>query len=165
MVDPRAVKALSHPMRIRILRFLSSTEMASANELAGEFGVALGSVGYHVRRLHALGFLELVKRVQRRGAVEHYYRLKPGVEAEASVRSMSRELLGRRRDGWSASRVLLDAPAIAALRPTLDQLFIHMRQLEAEAVRRTGIGREASSFAVEVHLVVEPDRSHLVPDL
>jgi tetrahydromethanopterin S-methyltransferase subunit G len=30
-------------------------------------------LSYHVRRLTALGFLRLVKRVPRRGAVEHYY--------------------------------------------------------------------------------------------
>ena len=33
-------------------------------------------MSYHVRRLHALGFLELVKRTPRRGAIEHHYRAK-----------------------------------------------------------------------------------------
>jgi len=38
--------------------------------------VSLGVMSYHVRRLHALGFLELVKRTPRRGAIEHHYRAK-----------------------------------------------------------------------------------------
>jgi DNA-binding transcriptional ArsR family regulator len=74
--DPRLIKALAHPLRVRILSILESREMASPNEMAEELGVSLGVMSYHVRRLHALGFLELVKRTPRRGAIEHHYRAK-----------------------------------------------------------------------------------------
>jgi len=73
-VDSRVVKALGHPTRVRILNVLRDRELASPVELSNELGVALGTVGYHVRRLEALGFIELAKRTQRRGAVEHHYR-------------------------------------------------------------------------------------------
>jgi hypothetical protein len=33
----------------------------------------LGVTSYHVRRLAALGFLKLVRKTPRRGAIEHYY--------------------------------------------------------------------------------------------
>lgn len=46
---------------------------ASPSELASELEVPLGVLSYHVRRLAALDFLRLVRRVPRRGAVEHYY--------------------------------------------------------------------------------------------
>jgi DNA-binding transcriptional ArsR family regulator len=74
--DPRLIKALAHPLRVRILSILEERDMASPNELADELGVSLGVMSYHVRRLHALGFLELVKRTPRRGAIEHHYRAK-----------------------------------------------------------------------------------------
>lgn len=73
-VDTRVVKALGHPTRVRILNVLRDRELASPVELSHELGVALGTVGYHVRRLESLGFIELAKRTQRRGAVEHHYR-------------------------------------------------------------------------------------------
>jgi predicted transcriptional regulator len=61
---------------VRILSVLETRELASPNELADELEVSLGVVSYHVRRLHALGFLELVRRTPRRGAIEHHYRAK-----------------------------------------------------------------------------------------
>ncbi|MGN6190265.1 MAG: ArsR/SmtB family transcription factor [Conexibacter sp.] len=74
--DPRLIKALAHPLRVRILSILESRDMASPNEMADELNVSLGVMSYHVRRLHALGFLELVRRTPRRGAIEHHYRAK-----------------------------------------------------------------------------------------
>jgi DNA-binding transcriptional ArsR family regulator len=74
--DPRLIKALAHPLRVRILSILETRDMASPNEMADELSVSLGVMSYHVRRLHALGFLELVKRTPRRGAIEHHYRAK-----------------------------------------------------------------------------------------
>jgi DNA-binding transcriptional ArsR family regulator len=73
-VDARVVKALSHPTRVRILELLQHRELASPVELSGELEIPLGTVSYHVRRLEALGFIELATRTQRRGAVEHHYR-------------------------------------------------------------------------------------------
>lgn len=72
ITDPSIAKALAHPLRTRILAALEN-RTASPTELAGELDAPLGVVSYHVRRLHALRFLKLVKRVPRRGAVEHYY--------------------------------------------------------------------------------------------
>ncbi len=74
IADPRVVKALAHPIRVQILGALED-RVASPNQLAGELGVSLGSVSYHVHRLVDLGFLKLVKRIPRRGAIEHYYTL------------------------------------------------------------------------------------------
>ena len=71
--DPRLVKALAHPVRIQILGCLED-RVASPSRLAGELGVPLGTVSYHVRILAELGLIELVDRKQRRGAIEHYYR-------------------------------------------------------------------------------------------
>src|SRR3954463_11459574 len=69
----RLMKALGHPMRMRILMRLSQKTM-SPNQLAQELEERLGSVSYHVRVLVEIGYLELVGTEPRRGAVEHFYR-------------------------------------------------------------------------------------------
>ena len=73
LVDPRIAKALSHPMRARILVILNE-RVASPNEIAEAINERLPNVSYHVRALLELGCIELVDTAQRRGAIEHYYR-------------------------------------------------------------------------------------------
>lgn len=73
LVDPRIAKALSHPMRARILVILNE-RVASPNEIAEIIDERLPNVSYHVRALQGLGCIELVSTAQRRGAIEHYYR-------------------------------------------------------------------------------------------
>jgi DNA-binding transcriptional ArsR family regulator len=73
LVDPRIAKALSHPMRARILMILNE-RVASPNEIAEAIDERLPNVSYHVRALLDLGTIELVDTAQRRGAIEHYYR-------------------------------------------------------------------------------------------
>jgi DNA-binding transcriptional ArsR family regulator len=73
LVDPRIAKALSHPMRARILAILNE-RVASPNEIAEMIEERLPNVSYHVRALLDLDCIELVDTAQRRGAIEHYYR-------------------------------------------------------------------------------------------
>jgi DNA-binding transcriptional ArsR family regulator len=73
LVDPRLAKALSHPMRARILTILNE-RVASPNEISEMIDERLPNVSYHVRALLDLGCIELVSTAQRRGAIEHYYR-------------------------------------------------------------------------------------------
>jgi DNA-binding transcriptional ArsR family regulator len=82
--DPRFVKAMSHPLRVRILAMLDE-RTASPNQLAGWLGAGLATVAYHVRTLAQLGLIELVDETRVRGAVEHHYRARerPNVTAEA----------------------------------------------------------------------------------
>lgn len=72
-IDQKVVKALAHPIRVRVLTLLNQ-KVASPSELAEEIGEPLGNVSYHVRTLLDLGCIELVRTAPRRGAVEHYYR-------------------------------------------------------------------------------------------
>ena len=86
--DPDLAKALSHPLRQRILERLSASGEASPTQLARALDVPLGNVAYHVRILHHLGFVELVGTRQRRGALEHRYRAlsHPWLDAEQWAR-------------------------------------------------------------------------------
>jgi DNA-binding transcriptional ArsR family regulator len=76
ITDPRVVKALAHPLRVRILTLLDK-RTASPTELAEELGAPLGNVSYHVRQLASFGLIKLVKRTPRRGAIEHHYKAQP----------------------------------------------------------------------------------------
>jgi DNA-binding transcriptional ArsR family regulator len=82
--DPRYVKAMSHPLRVRILAILMERK-ASPVELAQVLEGTLGTVSYHVRTLHQLGLIELVGETRVRGAVEHHYRanVRPEITDEA----------------------------------------------------------------------------------
>jgi DNA-binding transcriptional ArsR family regulator len=73
VLDERIVKAISHPIRHRVLLLLND-RVASPNEIANEIGESLGRVSYHVRQLAEVGAIELVRTEPRRGAVEHFYR-------------------------------------------------------------------------------------------
>ena len=77
-VDERLAKALSHPLRQRILAHLTEDGVASPNELARALDEPLGNVSYHVRILRELDFLELVRTEPRRGALKHFYRARTG---------------------------------------------------------------------------------------
>src|SRR4051794_26346044 len=82
--DPRYVKAISHPLRVRILAMLQE-RTASPSELSEWLGATLGTTAYHVRALHKLGLIELADETRVRGAIEHHYRAgkRPMVSEEA----------------------------------------------------------------------------------
>ncbi len=73
VADPRIVKMISHPLRLQILRHLED-HVASPTAMAELFNVPVGTASYHTRELRKLGMIELVRKVQRRGAIEHFYR-------------------------------------------------------------------------------------------
>jgi DNA-binding transcriptional ArsR family regulator len=81
--DPKLAKAYAHPLRIEILTLLDN-RVASPKEIARELGTPLSNTSYHVRQLVSLGFLELVGRTARRGAIEHHYtaRVRPTITDE-----------------------------------------------------------------------------------
>jgi len=72
ITDPRWLRAISHPIRIRLLAMLDE-EPSSPVVLANKLDQPLGTIAYHVRTLYDLGLLKLVSTRQRRGATEHYY--------------------------------------------------------------------------------------------
>ena len=82
--DPRYVRALAHPLRIRILAMLEERP-SSPVRLTAQLEAPLGTVAYHVRTLESLGLVKLVSTRQRRGATEHYYQAleHPGFSDEA----------------------------------------------------------------------------------
>jgi DNA-binding transcriptional ArsR family regulator len=82
--DPRLVRALSHPLRIRIMGVLEQ-RTATPKELSQTLGVRLENIAYHVRALRDFGLIELERSEQVRGAIAHFYRARarPRITARA----------------------------------------------------------------------------------
>lgn len=72
-IEQNIVKALAHPLRVRILTVLND-RVASPNELHKLLEEGLSQVSYHVKVLVDFEMIEMVKAVPRRGAIEHFYR-------------------------------------------------------------------------------------------
>jgi DNA-binding transcriptional ArsR family regulator len=74
IADPRLVKALAHPIRVRALQLLEGRTL-TPKQIAAELDLPLENVSYHVRTLAKFGLIKLERRrMGRRGAVEHLYR-------------------------------------------------------------------------------------------
>jgi len=73
-IDQRLAKAMSSPLRARALALIAEG-VASPKAIADELGLDVRGVAYHVRVLRKLGCIELVETHQRRGAIEHIYRV------------------------------------------------------------------------------------------
>jgi DNA-binding transcriptional ArsR family regulator len=55
--DPAALKALAHPVRLRMLGLLRSDGPATATSLAQRLGLNSGATSYHLRQLAVHGFV------------------------------------------------------------------------------------------------------------
>ena len=93
-IDQRLVRAVAHPLRVRILEHLTD-HVASPNLLASRLETGLSDVAYHTRALDRCGCLELVDTAQRRGATEHFYKATPDAfVGNRDWRNLPRPVLG-----------------------------------------------------------------------
>lgn len=74
MIDPRLLKALSHPTRQHILDILGEGPSSPVRISRRMDNISLNLVSHHIKVLKKLGCIELVETHQRRGATEHVYR-------------------------------------------------------------------------------------------
>ncbi len=167
--DPRIVRALSHPLRVRIMGVLEQ-RTASPKELAETLGVKLENLAYHVRTLRDFGLIELERSEQVRGAVAHHYkaRARPRVTARAweqlpeiSKRAMIGAALeqigslvtsaavqggfGRPESHVSRRPLLLDEEGFAEASRIVSETLDALSEVERRSKKRIGKG------ATEVH--------------
>ncbi len=58
VLDPRSLRGLAHPLRMRLLAALREYGPATASQLADRLGESSGSTSYHLRQLAAHGFVK-----------------------------------------------------------------------------------------------------------
>lgn len=56
--DPRVLKVVAHPLRVRLLGLLRSEGPATASQLGRKVDESSGSTSYHLRELAKFGFIE-----------------------------------------------------------------------------------------------------------
>jgi DNA-binding transcriptional ArsR family regulator len=180
-VDQRLVRAIGHPLRLRLLTIFNE-RVASPSDLAAELGEPIGNVSYHTRILARLGCVELVKTKQVRGAVEHYYRavVRPvfsdddWAELPLSIRkSLAGAVLTEIADDMGASAnaggfdrddvhlsrtvVALDRQGWQELNEALQGVAERALEIQAEsAARLQGDGATDSEAAALVLMLFEP---------
>jgi DNA-binding transcriptional ArsR family regulator len=176
--DPRYVKAMSHPLRVRILALLDERR-ASPVELAEVLEASLGTVSYHVRTLHQLGLIELVDETRVRGAVEHHYRARarpkvtneaweeaPPIAKQAAVGSSLQMIDEYARASAAAGgfdhsdaalirmSMKLDEKGWRQLAKACNKLFEQAQRIESESAERLKGKAEASHEAMDVGMVL-----------
>lgn len=100
-VSQRQLRALSHPLRLRILSLLTGASMSTA-ELARELEMNHAAVSFHMRKLADAGYIELVETRSVRGGKERRYRPRAAGRREwqqedprLTVRAVSEEVVRR----------------------------------------------------------------------
>lgn len=110
--DTSYLRALAHPLRLRLLSLLTGAPMSAA-EVARELGLAHAAASYHLRQLLAVGLVEVAEERSNRGGRERVYRPTPTrrpedetVESRRLLTAALSEELRRR-----SAEVDLDAPS------------------------------------------------------
>ncbi|MFB9963668.1 ArsR/SmtB family transcription factor [Sinosporangium siamense] len=146
VTDPRTLKAVSHPLRVRMLGLLRAEGPATASELGRLVGESSGATSYHLRELAKYGFIEddpgpRVGRERRWRAVHRYTswsvaELGETPEGRAAVRAMrGRQLEGLVRDFEVWREGVEEAGALWDEALGMSDSVV---ELSAEGVRRLG---------------------------
>jgi DNA-binding transcriptional ArsR family regulator len=145
VTDVRALRALAHPLRNRLLGQLRLHGPATASQLGRAVGENSGSTSYHLRQLAHYGFVE---EVQGRGtARERWWRARHrmtswqpadilaqdgGADVEDELTRMQIDLRGRILRAWQAEKAEL-GPAWAAA-ASLNDYGLRLRPDQARAL-------------------------------
>lgn len=123
--DPRALRALAHPLRLKLLGLLRLDGPSTATLLGRRVGESSGSTSYHLRELQRYGF---VSEVQGRGtARERWWQAEhrmtswdvadfadEGSEVADELQRYGVRLRGRVLQAWQDQRDELDHEWVAA---------------------------------------------------
>lgn len=139
--EPAALKALAHPVRLRLLGLLRSDGPATATSLAHRLGLNSGATSYHLRQLAQHGFV--VDDPDRGTARDRWWKA-----AHQSTRTG--DAVDRTREGREASDAFGQAIAV-----------VHTEMLQRameEAPTRPAAWRRPSTTS-DWHVRVTPERA------
>jgi DNA-binding transcriptional ArsR family regulator len=164
ITDPKLAKAYAHPLRIQILTLLDD-RVASPKEIAAELGTPLSNTSYHVRQLVSLGFLDLVGRTPRRGAIEHHYtaRIRPTITDEGWARLP--EVVKRAIAGGNVQRTI-SRVAAATEEGGFDRDDAHHSHTAGRLDLQgwTELTREMAAMLTRAERIVEESEARLADD-
>ena len=147
VTDVRALRALAHPLRTRLLAHLRLNGPATASRLGRAVGESSGATSYHLRQLATYGFVEEVEG--RGSARERWWRARHRMTswqaadilaqeggAEVEDELVRQELTGHARvlSAWQSQKAGLDPAWTAAA--SLSDYALRLRPDQAEALVR-----------------------------
>ena len=186
MNGARADDPLRHPLRARIFALLERDTL-SALELSRTLRAPLGVVAYHVRKLHDLELIELVRETRVRGAVQRHFRAregavvpmagwserpfaKPSAVAAALEEIVELARASNARGGFDArgasvtrEKLHIDREGWERLAERLAELLREVEAIEEEASARQAAG--ASEATDQVALVIMQFEALTPPDI
>lgn len=178
----RRLKALTHPHRVQAVHAFAEPRgrVASPSEIAEEIGVPVDRLGYHVRALVEAGWLELVDERDKRGLVEHLYRVvehpfyddgawrelsadERQVVTEHIVASIMADLATAAAAGTLDSRldrhvsrspIVIDDRGWRELETMMNELLEHAQQAAAATANRVASGETPGDELVSARLAM-----------
>ena len=143
--DASALKALAHPVRLRLLGLLRLDGPATASGLAGRLGLNSGATSYHLRHLERHGFV--LEEAALGNGRDRWWRA-----AHQSTRTAREEVTGEEREATDAF-----GQAIALLHTEEVQRAVEERPLLPEEWR-------VASTLSDWHLRLTADRARELTD-
>ena len=145
---PEQLKALGHPLRLRVLEVLGESDAELTNrELAQRLGVDPGHLHFHVRMLLNAGLIRLVEGGRRREkpyrAVASHIRVAPELLTAGAANDARAAMLESVQRGWAAHAGegrFRSAQITARMDP--EQVREVFRMLVAEVEKREEASRE-----------------------
>jgi DNA-binding transcriptional ArsR family regulator len=161
ITDTETVKALSHPLRVQILRLLEEKD-ASPVEISTALGLPVNRVSYHMRQLARFDLIKLVKTTPRRGAVEHHYRLQARPRISDRAWGEVPEIVKQAMTGAAVEQILEHVHASAS-RGGFDRNDAHLSRADVTLDERgwKEISRELSSMLARVEKIQEASIARL----
>ena len=155
---PEQLKALGHPLRLKILQVLGETDKALTNrELAEAIGVDPGHLHFHVRMLHRAGLIALAEggrgREKPYRPVAQHLAVSPEFRSAGLATELNAAMLDEVARGWAEHGA---TPAFRAgqLHVRLDPEIV--RSLFNEMLARASELEDESEEPITVTVVVHP---------
>jgi DNA-binding transcriptional ArsR family regulator len=104
--DPEQLKALGHPLRLKVLQELGQTDRPLTNrDLAERIGVDPGHLHFHVRMLHRCGLIELAEggrgREKPYRAIARHLQVSQEIRAAGGAAELQAAMLEEVSRGWT----------------------------------------------------------------
>ncbi len=155
---PDQLKALGHPLRLRVLEVLGESEEELTNrELAQRLGVDPGHLHFHVRMLHRAGLIELSEAGRGREkpyrAVAKTIRVSDELLTSGAANPLQAAMLEEVQRGWAqfgptgrfrSAQVMIQLPAE------------HVLELVGELVEKASALEDPANEPVVLTAVVHP---------
>ena len=145
VTDVRALRALAHPLRNRLLGLLRLNGPSTASQLGREVGESSGSTSYHLRQLAFYGFVEEVE--SQGSARERWWRARHrvtswraadvvaqegGAEVQNEMTRLQVDLHGQVLEAWHVQKDQFDPAWTAAA--SLSDYGLRLRPAQARAL-------------------------------